>query len=307
MSNNREIYFYPLLGAKKDCWVFRIAGHGIGNGLYNYFHAFVLAMKYKGTVVTPPWPTLKIGPLLRGERSKRFYWGLFKPSPQDISGIQKIILLLKMWATKNEINLNHSETIKIREGTLNTVSFKEFKFSFDGLYEYRDEIRSRFIEIIRENYGNNIQWGKGNYIAVHIRLGDFKEVEDLSLVKKGAVNTRIPMSWYANVINALRKNYPNVPVRIFSDGKASDLAPLLAENVEIYRGSTDLDDLFTMSRASILVGSRSTFSYWAAFLGNMPSIWFKTETTDHELLHDGQAEQIFVSLDEPVINIHFNI
>ncbi len=307
MINNKETYFYPLLGANKDCWLFRVAGHGIGNGLYNYFHAFVLAKKHDGKLINPPWPTLKVGPILRGERSKRFYWGIFKPSLQDISGIQKILLLINKWMSRNEIFLGDNQNIKVKKGALNIVSFRDFKFTFDGLYEYRNDIRSRFIEIIRENYQDKISWGKGNYIAVHIRLGDFKVVEDLSLIKKGAVNTRIPFPWYSNIIDALSKSYPDMPVRIFSDGKESDLAPLLNKNnLEIYRGSTDLDDLLTMSGASILVGSRSTFSYWAAFLGNMPSIWLKTEIMDHKISDQQQKEQLFISIDETIETISFD-
>ena len=36
-----------------------------------------------------------------------------------------------------------------------------------------------------------------------------------------------------------------------------------------------MTDLLMMSGASILVGSNSTYSRWAAFLGDMPSIWLR--------------------------------
>ena len=38
-----------------------------------------------------------------------------------------------------------------------------------------------------------------------------------------------------------------------------------------------MTDLRAMAGASLLVGSNSTYSRWAAFLGNMPSIWLKTD------------------------------
>ena len=66
-------------------------------------------------------------------------------------------------------------------------------------------------------------------------------------------------------------------MRVFSDGDETELASILAiEGVSLLRGATDVDDLLALAQARLLVGSNSTFSRWAAFLGNMPSIWPNT-------------------------------
>jgi hypothetical protein len=84
------------------------------------------------------------------------------------------------------------------------------------------------------------------------------------------------MSWYINLTRALRKRYGDKPIYIFSDGDEKLLKPILDQGAILYRTGSDMTDLLAMSGASILVGSNSTYSRWAAFLGNMPSIWLKT-------------------------------
>jgi hypothetical protein len=117
---------------------------------------------------------------------------------------------------------------------------------------------------------------------VHVRLGDFAQVSDTKLVAGGRNNTRIPLSWYAHLVKKLRVRYPQMPVSIFSDGTEQELAPLLESGATLYRSGSDMTDLLAMSCASILVGSNSTYSRWAAFLGDMPSIWIKREVQEEK-------------------------
>ncbi len=309
MNKNKKTYFYPLLGGKKDFWIFRLAGDGIGNGLYSYFHAYVLALKNEGVMVAPPWPTLKIGPLLRGENSKRLYWGMFSPVKEDLFGIKKILKLIKLWLGRNEIVIAEDCVVKVEKNRLNVVSVPSSFFTFDGLFEYREQIKSRFLEITKKQRSDALSWGNGGFIGVHVRLGDFKAIEDTSLLKKGTPNARIPIKWYIDVIKGLKKRYPEMPVMIFSDGADRDLVPFTEIGAEKYHGQTDVDDLFMLSRSSILVGSRSTFSYWAAFFGNMPSLWLKTESNviNRRFSSKGQTKQLFIPLDDVPELIDFDL
>jgi len=82
------------------------------------------------------------------------------------------------------------------------------------------------------------------------------------------------------VIERLRGLRPDLPIRVYSDGHDAELAPLLAmDGVTRARSSDDINDLIAMASASVLVGSHSTFSRWAAFLGNMPVIWRAQRST----------------------------
>ena len=80
------------------------------------------------------------------------------------------------------------------------------------------------------------------------------------------------------MIRRVRAIYPHLPVHIFSDGREHELGDILAINgVQLRRKPSDIADLMALAEARLLIGSNSTFSRWAAFLGDMPSIWLKTE------------------------------
>lgn len=301
-SQEKEV-FYPCFFKDLDFWFFRIAGCGLGNAFYDYFHTVILARKCGGAVVFPAWPTFKIKTFLRGDHSKRLYFRLFYPSHNEISGVRKFFVLLKGWRKRTQILVAQGTPDVEPQPGVNVVSSKPF--SFEGLYEHRDFIRSRFLEMVR--CATSVCWGSGGYIGVHVRLGDFGVASSLDVVKKGAVNTRIPLSWYVSLIKALRRDYPNSPINVFSDGKHEDLKDLLELGATLYRGKTDIDELLAMSQSSFLIGSCSTFSYWAAFLGGMPSAWLETERRDQKMPKEDGAPQFFIPVDEPPDSIRLKI
>jgi hypothetical protein len=261
------------LGGNADLWFMRIAGHGLGNCFFTYFHAVNLAEKYGATVVAPPWFSLKLGPLLRGESSKRLYFRMFRPFAGEIHGVRKLITLLRSYSRRAVLKVGEDEPVVVR-GALNWVVSS--KFTFSGLHSRRTAIRTRILGTVKHPVPSNHRWGDGDYIAVHIRLGDFAEASGQVLANSGKPNLRIPLSWYLNVICALRKRHPQMPIYLFSDGDVTTLRPLIEQGAQLYRTGSDMTDLLAMSGASILVGSNSTYSHWAAFLGDMPSIWLQT-------------------------------
>jgi hypothetical protein len=261
--------FYPLLGGVKDLGFVRLSGHGLGNGFYSYFHAFVLARRLNGRLIHPAWLSLKTGPLRRGDASKRFYWRLFSPTPDEISGPRKYLLLTT--ARHNLIEIGDDTPPRVDTARINIVSCKSF--TFRGLHEHRTAIRQRFLAMIREPTPAGFQWGSSDYAAIHVRLGDFAPSADISAINSGVANKRLPMSWYIAIIRRLRQQHPDRPIFLVSDGKEGELRELIANGARLVRTGSDIGDLLTLSSASLLVGSNSTFSRWAAFLGDMPSIW----------------------------------
>jgi hypothetical protein len=273
-TDNTSTVVYPVLGSKFDLWFLRVSGHGLGNCFYTYFHAVALAEMCGASVVAPPWFSLKIGPLLRGESSKRLYWRMFKPFAGELHGLRKLFTLLWSYRKRVTLAIGGSQEPVVVKGTVNFVASS--KFSFLGLHAHRSVIRQRMLGIVNDPIPANHCWGSGGYIAVHVRLGDFAEVADRALVNSGEPNVRIPLTWYINLTRALRKRYTDKSIYIFSDGDDKTLRPLLDLGAKSYRSGSDMTDLLAMSGASILVGSNSTYSRWAAFLGDMPSIWLKT-------------------------------
>jgi len=274
---DRSTVVYPFLGTDAvDLWFLRLSGYGLGNCFYTYFHAAALADRYHARLIAPPWFSLKIGPLLRGESSKRLYWRMFKPYSGDIHGVEKLVTLLRTYRKRVVLKVGEPSEPVIVKGALNLVVSS--RFTFVGLHPYRGAIRERILGTINDPVPENHRWGSGGYLAVHIRLGDFFEVTDHALVNTAhpSPNFRIPMSWYIDLVSALRKRHRDKRIFVFSDGEEKLLKPVLDQGAELYRSGSDITDLLAMAGASMLVGSNSTYSRWAAFLGNMPSIWLKT-------------------------------
>jgi hypothetical protein len=274
-ADDESTLIYPVLGTDVvDLWFMRVSGYGLGNCFYSYFHAVVLAEKYRAAIIAPPWFSLKMGPLLRGERSKRLYWRMFRPFAGEIHGIKKLRTLLRSYRKRVIVTVGESMEPVVVRGALNFVV--SGKFTFCGLHAHRALIRDRLMGTVNDAAPANHIWGGGSYIAVHIRLGDFAEAAEHSVVNTTQGNLRIPMIWYMNLTRALRKRYRDKPIYIFSDGDEKTLRPILDQGATLYRSGSDMTDLLALAGASILVGSNSTYSRWAAFLGNMPSIWLKT-------------------------------
>ena len=297
---DRSTIVYPVLGSNADLWFMRVAGHGLGNCFYTYFHAVALAERYGATVVAPAWFTLKLGPLLRGEGSKRLYWRMFKPFAGEIHGSRKLFTLLRSYPRRTILRVGESVEPVVVRGALNCIVSS--KFTFEGLHALRSLIRERILGTANDPVPTDHRWGEGGYIAVHIRLGDFAEAVDHRLVSSGQPNLRIPMTWYLSLVRALRKRYSDKDIYIFSDGDERMLRPLLDQGAKLYRTGSDMTDLLAMSGASVLVGSNSTYSRWAAFLGNMPSIWLKT-TAHVEKPTAAETPIMYVPLDagEPAL------
>ncbi|QPF87117.1 hypothetical protein IC762_12805 [Bradyrhizobium genosp. L] len=262
---------YPVLGGAKDLGFVRLSGNGLGNSFYSYFHAFVLANQCNGQLIFPAWMSLKSGPIRRGDASKRLYIGLFEPQDDEMAGLMKYVLLRKALFRPNVITIGDAERVTVDAARLNLVNCKEFIFR--GLYEHKDLIRKRLVAMTRKSLPDGFGWGSSPYAAIHVRLGDFATTTDIAAINGGASNKRVPMSWYVHIIKRIKQSSPDRPILIVSDGQEAELAELINAGARLLRTGSDIGDLLSLASASLLVGSNSTFSRWASFLGGMPSIW----------------------------------
>ena len=91
---------------------------------------------------------------------------------------------------------------------------------------------------------------------------------DFAMSKDGKIsnNTRIPLNWYIEVIENLRKKNNNIKVYIFSDGDKNELGNFLKiKNLEIETSDDPALDILKLSESKIFIGSYSSFSFWSAF------------------------------------------
>ena len=231
---------------------FRLGGAGLGNILFPWARAVVYANKNSCTRIQTTWFSLKLGPILRNENDKRFYSDLFT-GYDGISGFQKFCLV------------NFSDKVKFFKG-------------IDGLFKEiigkHNFIKRELLQIVNPSHISAKRSYRGNGIAVHIRMGDFISSESERELREGKWNYRIPIRWYVSIIEKIR-TISNLPVYIFSDANDNELNEILClDNCNrVFFGSA-ISDLLALSESKLLITSASTFSMWASFLGQMPTIWF---------------------------------
>ncbi len=153
-------------------------------------------------------------------------------------------------------------------------------------------IRDRLLEIARDSHVPQAR--RDPHIAVHVRMGDFsfpRDSRDLDF-RNGRVNFRLPIEWYVHTLGLLRKSFgSNMRAKVFSDGSAAELAPLLRlENIELVGRQSALKDLLELSQAPLLIASGSTFSMWASYLGRMPVVWHPGQLRQRLYAEDPQLE-----------------
>ncbi|MGH9807358.1 MAG: hypothetical protein ACRD9W_08860, partial [Terriglobia bacterium] len=124
-------------------------------------------------------------------------------------------------------------------------------------------------------------------IALNVRRGkDFEDASDESeFYSRGPLRT--PLSWFIRTLQEIRSRLgvPRAPAYVVSDGTEQDLEPLLRINdVHLVESRSAISDLLILAKARLLIGSGgSSFSAWASFLGQMPTVshpgqslnWFK--------------------------------
>ena len=236
-------YVYPLLQRQ-----------GIGNLLFPWARAVVYSRKVGVPIIAPHWARLtRIGPWLRGERYKRYYGGDFTNNGY-IKGLRKWWLL---HFKRNQIFIEQGMKDRF-------LPFIEYQFEVKK--ELYSIVNPEIIQRSEEIRGND----GGNYVAVHVRRGDFNQV-----------GRRTEDEWFVRALStALELNEAKScsAIRVFSDGYPEELRFLLerftTERIVVMPKAPAIQDILMLSNAKVLVCSpRSTFSMWGVFLGQMPSVW----------------------------------
>jgi hypothetical protein len=260
-GKRRQPAFYPRFAGSADLGFFRIGGPGLANSLFVWAKALALADRYGGRNVFPTWPQIKFGTILRRENDSRLYAGLFHPAENDISGAEKLQLLVRRsWTSISRLD----QVVAPPPDACYRVTSDRIDDFFEELLDaapvVRSALQARSIRLPAA--------AAQPFIGVHVRLGDFSVPSGTE--PTGAVNYRLPLDWYLDRVRVLRSALGHdAPAVVFSDADADELGPLLKETgVQLQRGGSALDDLWSLRGAGAIVASSSTFSYWAGYLGN---------------------------------------
>lgn len=235
-------------------------------------------------MLSPNWGQVKLGPLLRGERDPRWYLDCFHPDQDDIKGIRKFWITLisrKLHEPSDRLHVPVPTQI-INNGL---ICFRGQANFFEGLSERRTLIKESLQNIVMPKLLKRVESLPEIPIALHVRRGDFvTPFRNSELFTRGGVRT--PSIWFTRCLSEVRRALGHkAPAFVFSDGSDLELDEILScENTIRIDTSSAIGDLIALSRARVLIASGgSSFSAWASFLGEMPTIthpgqslaWFK--------------------------------
>jgi hypothetical protein len=256
---------------------------GLGNMLFPWARAEVFRMRHGVAMLAPQWTQPKIGPLLRGEKDKRYYTGLFDNAHSDyVRGLRKYLILSR---SKRVAQAEAEAFIASREGEhgRHVVVFSGWEGWFNGLVEHRAFVSRRLGEILSARIKDRLASIPTDYeIAAHVRRGDMPVMPFGAPFRKEQLGGA-PNEWFVNCIRSVRAIVgENARVKIISDGTNEQIRPILAlPNVTRARENPSIVDMFLLSRARVLITTcSSSFSAWGSYLGGMPTIWYPGSRLD---------------------------
>ena len=261
---------------------------GLGNMLLPWADCLLWCKDFDANMISPFWYKLRIGPIIRNERDKRMYSQCFNSSGQ-ITGLRRLFLLAFSKLESAEKWREGGHRTKIEKKTV--VSFSDMN-CFHQLVGRQAEVADGLRRIINPEYFPAGLDGK-KFVGIHVRLGDYPQ----QLIHEGSkmVNYRLPLEWYSACLLEIRQALgTEVAAVVFSDGNDNELAPLLnLPHVHRSPFKKAITDMLALSKASIIVTSRSTFSLWGVYLGQVPSIWYppKKEIFGDELIKNEEGIQ----------------
>ena len=231
---------------------------GLGNMMLIWARGIVLSKTYNIPLVCSLWYGLRLGPILRNEPKKRFYWGYFKETP--------ILTLLQTnfnsWFAKKEYNIQPDKTIslniKVGYYIYNRVIIESDLFAM--IRNHQPLIKSELDRLLSPGMKHELKRFNKPVISVHIRRGDFNFGPSIT-----------PIDYFIKAVKLIRENVGELwPVTIFTDARKYEIEEILnLPEVYLAEEKADILDILLMSQSKVIVLSKSsTFSYWAAFLSD---------------------------------------
>lgn len=257
-QNMNNLYHFPVL-SRYDFGIARSPGPGFGNMLFPIARALCGQRLFGGTFVYPTIPQFKLGTYLRRERDKRTYFGELKA---------RNIREWKSWLQARMSRLMYSEAESVSSSLDGTVLYTGLANCFHSL-QYAGPIVGNWLDH-NANYRGRVN--ERYDIGLHVRLGDFSSNTNAG----NGTATRQFMDWYRDAVECARSLTSGSKSRIllFTDDEPKKVREILKiSNVAIDQSANAVTAIRNLSDACCIVTSRSTFSMWAAYIGDVPALW----------------------------------
>jgi len=263
----RGVYAYPRL-SKTDLWFMRIGGDGLGNLLFNWARCLAASRRQGWPMVWPTWKSYKPKNKRVNPYDHRVYADLFQPTGDYLHGWRKAaVLASRRW-------IGEADAAEVPPARRCVVQFRGMGGKFEPFLDQLELIRAELLAMTRKPHLAGYAPDPKAPIGIHVRRGDFVWQPDVeTMVEKD--NSALPIEWYAATLQAVRECIGKpVPARVFSDGTDDELARLVGmPAVRRVEFGSSLADLLALSRCSLIIASGSTFSMWASYLHQVPTIW----------------------------------
>lgn len=228
---------------------------GIGNKLFVWAQGYVFSLANDCPHATSGWVKIHIGPIIRKENSKRFYWGYvpFKSTLKSFFWLVRYFFYTKVQTKPSDCyKKKEIDTIYV----FNTLPHSNDYFS--NIRAFRGQIKEQLGNYLSPSIIEKVSQKPCPAIGVHIRLGDFKVGQQTT-----------PIAFFVDHINRVRALIgQDAPVTLFTDGNTDEVQDVLRlGHVFLSKNNRDIEDLLWLSRSKVIIlTSNSTFSQWAGFL-----------------------------------------
>lgn len=147
------------------------------------------------------------------------------------------------------------------------LPFYEGDVAFHGCWQTHKYFEKYSSEIIQKlGLSKSPEYTPDYDIAMHIRRGDYLDH-----------NWNFLHVCKTNYFRYFFEKYKDKKIKVFTDSPGLVMEEFEECNFEIANNQLDLDDLIEMVHSKVLVGSNSTFSWWASFAGKQecyfPDVW----------------------------------
>ncbi len=194
---------------------------------------------------------------------------------------------MKLFGTYTQIGIGYDEEFFLR-------SIPNYVRGYFQSYVYPSEIKEELVNKFQlvtptQDFENHAQRARQTKpIMMHVRRGDYEGLRE-SVGLLGA-------EYYLQGIQYLRQKLPGSEVWIFTDSpeKIGNLVELIGlggiDEIRVVSGLSDSESLKLMSMGGGIVIANSTYSWWAAFLGEYdemvvaPQPWFKALSDPQKLI-----------------------
>lgn len=235
--------------------------------LFPWARAEVFCKTHDARMLSPQWVNVcRLGPLLRRERDKRYYLANFSNAGYVRGVHRQFVLHTGTHVGESDVS---DGAMTNNEGRF-VVDFTGMEGFFSPFLKEHAYVKERLNAIASPAILKQMEhFSAGPFVGVHIRRGDFQ---------LGGIS--VDDAWYVRAIDQAVQFVGGareaIPIRVFSDAEPETLKFLLDDfpQAMFMPKAPALLDMLLLSRCQALVGtSRSTFSMWAVFLGQMPSFW----------------------------------